>query len=338
VSATDPSPRSAAELLDPDIRRFVDAVNAGYARIEAFDALAPADRRRAAELVRAPWRAGGPTMLSTREALVPVEGGALRIRVYDPGPAGMKPGLVYSHGGGWMLFSLDTHDRVMREYAARAGVVVVGVDYPLAPEAKYPVALHQIRDLIRWLGAHGAEFGLDATRLALGGDSAGGNLSIAAALLLRDAGEGGRVAALVLNYGAFESDCSDAAARAYGGEGFMLNRAELRDFVRNYLRSPEDARDPLACPGQARLEGLPPAFLAIAECDVLAEQNVAMFGKLQQAGVPTRAVVYPGATHSFLEAVAIAAVADHAFRDASAWLHQVLAGGPPATGFTVAAN
>jgi acetyl esterase len=237
-----------------------------------------------------------------------------------------------------MLFSLDTHDRVMREYAARAGVVVVGVDYPLAPEVKYPVALNGIRDLVRWLDANGADFGLDASRLALGGDSAGGNLSLAAALLLRDAGEAGRVAALVLNYGAFESDCSEAAARAYGGEGFMLTRAELRDFVQNYLRSPVDESDPLACPGQASLEGLPPAFLAIAECDVLAEQNVAMFGKLQRAGVPARAVIYPGATHSFLEAVSIAALADHAFRDASAWLKHVLGGGRAATGLTVAEN
>jgi acetyl esterase len=338
VPASDPTVRSAADVLDPDVRRFVTEVNSAYARIEGFATLSPPDARRAAELVRAPWRAGGPAMLRTREALAPVEGGAMRIRVYDPGPDGSKPALIYSHGGGWTLFSLDTHDRVMREYAARAGIIVVGTEYPLAPEVKYPVALHQIRDLVRWLGVHGVEFGIDARHLALGGDSAGGNLSLAVAVALRDAGEGSRISALLLNYGAVDSDCSAAADAEYGGDGFMLTRPELRQFVANYTRSPADELDPLAYPGQARLEGLPPAFLTIAECDVLAEQNVALFGKLQRAGVPARAVVYRGATHSFLESVSIAALADQALADGSGWLSQVLAGHPPSTGLGVASR
>ncbi|MBS0373848.1 MAG: alpha/beta hydrolase [Proteobacteria bacterium] len=332
------SRRDPAEALDPHVRRFVAEVNAAYANFQGFGALTPPDARRAAEVVRAPWRAGGPTMASTRELLAPVQGGAMRIRVYDPGPAGPKAGLVYAHGGGWTLFSLDTHDRVMREYAARSGAVVIGVDYPLAPEAKYPVALHQICDVVRWLGEHGAEAGVDGSRLAIGGDSAGANLAIATALRLRDAGEGGRLGALLLNYGAYDSDCSDAAAAAYGGEGYMLTREEMRGFTANYLRTPADAGDPLACPGRARLEGLPPAFLTIPECDLLTEQNVAMAEKLGRAGVAVRALLYPGATHSFLEAVSIAPVAERAFRDASAWLRAVLAGERPATGFAVAAN
>jgi len=336
VSATDLTARSAAEVLDPAVRRFVTEVNAAYARIEGFSDLPPPDKRRAAEAVRAPWRSGGPVMAGTRESRVPVTGGTLRVRIHDPGPPGPKPALIYLHGGGWMLFSLDTHDRVMREYAARAGVIVVGVDYPLAPEVRFPVALHQVADLVRWLALHGAEVGVDGGRLAIGGDSAGGNLAIATSILLRDAGEPQRLAALLLNYSVFETDCSTASATAWGGDGFMLTQDELRMFVRNYLRTADDARDPLACPALAQLEGLPPCCLTIAQCDVLAEQNVAMHGRLAAAGVAARAVIYPGATHSFLEAVSIAPLADRALQCGSKWLQDVLGGRRPATGLSVA--
>jgi acetyl esterase len=315
---------TAEQILDPDIRRFVTEVNAAYARIPGFESLSPPEARRAAEVVRAPWRLGGPVMQSVREHFVPVTGGVMRIRVYDPGPPGVKAALIYAHGGGWTLFSLDTHDRVMREYAARAKLTVIGVDYPLAPEAKFPVALTQIVDVVRWLGEQGPSVGVDPTRLAIGGDSAGANLSIGTALMLRDAGERHRLGALLLNYGAFETECSAAAVAAYGGEGFMLNESEVRKFLANYLRSPADAQNPLVCPGRARLEGLPPVFLTIPECDILSEQSHAMIGKLTAAGVAVRAERYAGATHSFLEAVSIAAIADRALEDGSRWLRGVL--------------
>ena len=330
------APAAAPPSIDPDVGRFVREVNAAYARVAGFGSLTPPEARRAAEVVRAPWRVGGATMLNVRELTVPAGSGMMRIRVYDPGPAGLKPGLVYAHGGGWTLFSLDTHDRVMREYAARAGVAVVGVDYPLSPEAKFPVALHQIVEVIRWLGVHGPEVGVDPMRLAMGGDSAGGNLSVAAALLLRDAGEPARLGALLLNYGAFDSECSDAAATAFGGAGAMLTRPELLGFFANYIRTPADTLNPLVCPARARLEGLPPAFLTIPDCDILGEQSFAMVDKLTEAGVAVRAVSYRGATHSFLEAISISALADRAFRDGSDWLRTVLSGAPPPTGVSVA--
>ena len=324
MSVTKSTPATAAAILDPDIRRFVTEVNAAYARVAGFASLAPTDARRAAEVVRAPWKAGGPQMHSVREHLAPVSGGTMRVRIYDPGAAGPKPALIYAHGGGWTLFSLDTHDRVMREYAARAGIIVVGVDYPLSPEAKFPVALNQIVDVVRWLGDDGTEFGIDTARLAIGGDSAGANLAIATALVLRDAGESQRLKALLLNYGAFEAEPSAAAIAAYGGEGFMLNAAEIKVFWSNYTRSAEDAQNPLVCPARARLAGLPRVFLTIPQCDILSEQSEAMIAKLEAEGVLVRAARYPGATHSFLEAVSIAAVADRAFRDGAEWLQAVL--------------
>src|SRR5215470_14922262 len=121
---------SAQDVLDPKIRQFVERCSADYAKYGDFEQLPVPEARRVAEEVRAPWRSGGPAMHSVRELQVPFSGGQVRMRVYDPGAptAGARGALIYMHGGGWMLFSLDTHDRVMREYAARSGLLVIGVD------------------------------------------------------------------------------------------------------------------------------------------------------------------------------------------------------------------
>ncbi|MGQ0835407.1 MAG: alpha/beta hydrolase fold domain-containing protein [Gammaproteobacteria bacterium] len=311
--------------LDPQIRRFVTAIGAAFAAHPPLDRLAPAQARRIAEAVRAPWRQGGPQMRHTLERRIPTGQGEIRIRVYDPGAEGIKAGLIYLHGGGWTLFSLDTHDRVMREYAARSGASVIGVDYPLSPEAKFPQALGQIVALMSWLGAHARELGVDPDRLAIGGDSAGANLSVATCLALRVAGEPERLKGMLLNYGAFDSSSSEEAVRRFGGDGFPLSSAEMKQYWSNYLRSDADLRDPLACPLLARLEHLPPAFLTIPECDILTEQSLRMADRLREAGVPVHQQVYAGATHSFLEAVSVSDLASRALEDGAAWLHERLA-------------
>ncbi len=321
--ADDPAAPSA-DRIEPGVRRFVDAVQQGYARRPDLAGLTPAQARRLAEEVRAPWREGGPRMAAITERRVPVGDHEVRIRIYDPrgGSGEVLPNgaLVYMHGGGWTLFSLDTHDRLMREYAARSGLAVIGVDYALAPEARFPVALEEVVGVVCWLQREGGEVGVDAGRLAIGGDSAGANLALAASLMLREANTLPRLRAMALNYGAFQTTLSPTAARRYGGAGFMLTAEEMAGFWAQYLRGPTDARDPLACPILADLAGLPPAFLAIAECDVLAEQNLLMAERLQAAGVATEAHVYRGATHSFLEAVSISPLSDRALAETSAWL------------------
>src|ERR1700730_7894372 len=128
--------------LDPEIRRFVSEVSASYASYPRLEKVDYPRARAIAEEVRAPWRSGGPRMRSITEHQVPVAGDSIRIRVYDPGLDGDRPALIYLHGGCWTIFSLDTHDRVMREYASRGSFAVIGVDYPLSPEAKFPRALN----------------------------------------------------------------------------------------------------------------------------------------------------------------------------------------------------
>src|SRR5205807_4157411 len=143
-----------------------------------------------AEQVRAPWTQGGPRMERTSELRIPYGEGSVRIRVLDPEGNGPKPTLIYLHGGGWTIFSIDTHDRLMREYAARAGIVVVGVDYSLSPEARFPRAIDETVAVIRWLRLNGASIGVEPSRMAVGGDSAGAAMTIAACMKLRDEGEG----------------------------------------------------------------------------------------------------------------------------------------------------
>jgi acetyl esterase len=319
--------QGSEEALDPQIRAFVARMKAAFARYPSFDELTFAQARAVAEAVRRPWRDGGPKMAAIAERRIATDAGDVRIRIYHPAPQqgdDPAPVLVYLHGGGWTLFSLDTHDRVMREYAARSGAAVVGVDYALSPEAKFPVALEQTAATVAWLHANGGELGVDRARMAIGGDSAGGNLAVATALKLRDAGKGSMVRALLLNYAAVDSECSPQAVAQYGGPAFMLDGEEMRQFWVNYLVSAEATQNPYACPARADLRGLPPAFLTIAECDLLAEQNLAFAGALRAAGVAAEAVVYPGATHSFLEAVAIAHVAERALEEGSKWLQRTL--------------
>jgi len=168
--------------------------------------------------------------------------------------------------------------------------------------------------------------GADPARIAIGGDSAGAHLSMAAALMLRDRGNNAALRGLLLNYGAFGGPCSDASEAAYGGPDAVLNRAEVDYYLANYLGAADAyPDDPYARPCVADLTGLPPAFLVIPDRDVLAEQSRDMAALLGKAGVQVEAREYAGATHSFLEAMSISALARQAIADGAAWVKARLA-------------
>ena len=319
-------PEGAAEVnkdqvdnLEPSIREFQLRVAADALHHSSSGPGDIHERRRVAELVRAPWTQGGPQMAETIDRRV----GEMHvpIRIHRPVARTTLPILIYVHGGGWMIFSLNTHDRLMREYAARAEVTVVGIDYSLAPEAKFPTPIDEIVSVVRWLRTEGASQGLDAPRIAIGGDSAGGNLSIATNLALIAAGEA-PLDAQLLNYGAFDPEPRLSYAR-FDGPEYNLTSEEMADFWENYLPGNHSA-NPLASPLLANLEGLPPTFLCIAECDILVDENWEMARALEKAGVAVTAKGYPGASHSFLEAVSISPLADRALADASEWLTRTL--------------
>lgn len=305
------------DLVDPDIRRFIDAINASYVALAGTAAPGMDGRREVAERVRKPWREGGPIMAET----VDTEIDGLRLRLHRPATGTPLPVMLYIHGGGWMLFSIDTHDRLMREYAARAGIAVIGIDYSLSPESKFPVALEECSAALDWIAANAAALGLDPDHILIGGDSAGANLSVATCLLRRDQGKP-LPQAMLLNYGAFAPERTPSYAR-FGNGDYSLEADEMDAFWLNYVRGPDDLANPLVAPLRADLAGLPPAFLAIAACDILADCNHAFAAGLTEAGVATRAVTYVGAAHSFLEAVSIAPLAVRALDDQAAWVRQV---------------
>ena len=318
---------AAGEMtLDPEIAAFLAEMKARWAQHPPFGTLDFPGQRAVCEAVRARWAEGGAEMARTIERVFDPGAGKLHVRVHFPeGVTEPAPALVYLHGGGFTLFSIDTHDRLMRDYAATGGFAVIGVDYPLSPEHKYPEALDRIEALMLWLRDHGGELGIDPGCLAMGGDSAGANLSFATALRLRDRGENGLVRAILSNYGYFSTAVSDAAEAAFGGPGSIMDRAEAVAYYANYLTDFERERsDPLACPLLADLAGLPPVLLVIPECDLLTEQSLAMEARLRAAGVATEAIVYPGATHSFLEAMSVAAVARKGIADGAAFVAEQL--------------
>ena len=315
------------EPIDDEIAEFVRLLQTETARYPDRAAAPLRRQREIAEEVRERWRAGGPEMARREDVEIDGPSGALRLRLLTPAvTARPGPALIYVHGGGFTSFSLDTHDRVMREYAAGAHQLVIGVDYSLSPEVKFPVALHEVMAACDWVWERAPELGLDSTRLAIGGDSAGANLAVSTCLALRDRGDGQRIGAMILNYGFFGPDLTSASHQRHGADDMLLTNAELQYYIDNYLGDVAHRDDPRAWPILADLHDLPPSFHAIAECDPLVDSDLLMVEKLRAAGNAATSVVYKGATHSFLEAVSIAGLARKAFDDQCAWLRATLGG------------
>jgi|TARA_A100001391_G_scaffold63912_1_gene39897 acetyl esterase len=306
-----------AEGLDPELIAFIDGITTAYSHFPPFPTLDIATQRKVAAAVRAPWAEGGPVLHRSANRVI----GQLRARIHVPGP-GPLPALIYLHGGGWTFFSLDTHDRLMREYAARAGIAVIGIEYPLAPETRFPNQLTLLADLVRLVANRGEEWGIDPTRLAIGGDSAGANLALATALTLRDSDYGDALCGLVLNYGAFDARMETESYKLFADGRYLLGASEMETLWSNYVRERSQRADPFVSPILADLAGLPPTFMTITDLDVLRDENLAMKSELEAAQIPVSGGLYPGSVHSFLEAVSISALAAKALDDGAVWLRE----------------
>jgi acetyl esterase len=253
---------------------------------------------------------------------VPTRHGEVRIRVHYPAQRALQGALVYIHGGGFVLFSLDTHDRVMREYAGRAGIAVIGIDYTRAPEARFPQPHDECVDVMRWLAAHAGTLDIDPAQLFIGGDSAGANLSVGACLVLRDEGDALPLG-MLLNYGAYSTELYRESVVRYGAGEYGLSLHMMLWFYGLYARGPADFADPRLHSLSARLEGLPPACMVVTECDPLYDDNRLMAARLREAGVAVSETLYPGTIHGVLEAVSVADVAGRAFDDSVRWLRDL---------------
>lgn len=319
-----PNENCAAGKLRPEIKKFLKMMAKRNMEFPAPENTPLPEARQIAEKVREPFSNGGPEMHHIEEINIPLAEGDIRIRLYYPTQERPLPGLFYLHGGGWVMFSLNTHDRLMREYAARANVCVIGIDYSLAPEKKYPTQIEEITRTILWCKGQGEQLGIDTSRLAIGGDSAGANLSITTALTFKNAGQNDILKAIILNYGAFDAACQLPSFEQYGNGDFLLSNDEMKVFWGSYLEDKSLFSSPFVSPLKASLSQLPAAYMAIADHDVLYDENMLMKEQLENSGVDVEAKVYEGTVHGFLESVCYGGVADQAFQDTAQWLKNTL--------------
>jgi acetyl esterase len=239
-----------------------------------------------------------PEVASVTEHSVPGPVGAIPLRVYAPSAGRALPGIVYFHGGGFVIGSLDSHDGTCRALANASGCSVVSVDYRLAPEHRFPAAPEDCYAALRFVAERGAELGIDPRRLALAGDSAGGNLAAVTALLARER-RGPDLRFQLLIYPVADHRFDTASYRD-NAEGYFLTAAMMRWFWGHYLERPEQGDDPLASPLRAKdLAGLPPAQVITAEYDPLRDEGEAYAARLREAGVATELLRYPGQIHGF---------------------------------------
>lgn len=255
---------------------------------------------------RAHWNEGGPTMAQTLDGRIEVENVAVPVRIHRPTAEAVLPGIVFLHGGGFSLGDLNTHERIARVIAAGSGAAVIAVDYSLSPEAVFPQALVECASVIDHLARHGEAWGIDPTRLAVAGDSAGAMLALGAALLLRDEPERVRadpgfssITSLLLFYGAHGLTDS-TSRRLFGGEWDGMGPEALASIAAFHYATPADAASPYVDHLGADLGGLPPTFVAAAGLDPLRDDSRALSALLRRAGTEVEFVEYPHVLHSFL--------------------------------------
>jgi acetyl esterase len=235
---------------------------------------------------------------SVLDRTVPGPAGEIPVRVYTPAGEGPLPVVVYFHGGGWVIGDLEVVDQPCRQLASAAGAIVVSVDYRLAPEHRYPAAFEDSYAATVWIGAHAAEIGGDPARLAVAGDSAGGNLAAAVALAARDRG-GPELAAQLLIYPVTDFNFGTASYHD-NREGYLLTKGSMQWFWAHYLGAQDLDKDPYACPLRAdSLVGLPAAYVATSEYDPLRDEGEAYARRLEEAGVAVTAKRFDGLLHGF---------------------------------------
>jgi len=235
----------------------------------------------------------------TRDLAIPGPGGPIAARLYRSAKNGKLPVLVFFHGGGWVVGNIDSHEAMCRHVANRAECAILSVDYRMGPEHKFPAAVEDGFAATAWTADNAASLGVDPRQLAVGGDSAGGNLAAVVSLLARDK-RAPRVSCQLLIYPATDAAMRHDSVARYA-EGYVLTRATMRWFYEQYLRTPEDAADwrvsPLLAPDLSRL---PPAYVMTAGYDPLCDEGDAYAARLAAAGVPVTHRRFPGQVHGFV--------------------------------------
>lgn len=267
----------------------------------------------------------GPTLHTVEDVAVDLDDRSLRLRFYRPTPAPLLPLILFVHGGGWVWGNLDTHDAICRRLSLAAGAAVIAVDYRLSPETNRPGQIDDVFDALDWARNEADRLGVDGTRIALCGDSAGAALALAAALRAGD--EGLRLAHLAMIYPALDPAC-DSASQMQFAEGYMLTRDAMRWFWECHLGVKPQGQpvNPWSILRDS-LRGLPPVTVAVAEFDILRDEGEAFARLLSEAGATVNPRLYAGMIHGFLSVPGAAATAALAIEDIAGDLARSLAGG-----------
>ena len=283
--------------------------------------------RAAQERIGAFLGEGSVPLKRERDLSLPGPRGQVPCRLYLPDNSSLgaeRPALlVFAHGGAFVQGSLPNWDHYLRDLVRQSGVAVLSVDYRLAPEHRFPAAFDDMAAMTRLAAREGAGFGIDPTRLAVGGDSAGACLALGAALAMRDAGETALRFQLLI-YGCFSTDVDSPSWQRFG-QGAGLSRASMRWAWNTYLEKPEHWQDWRAAPLLADLNGLPPAQLIIGSLDPLLDDNNNLVAKLKAAGVPSNLTIYEGINHGFIRYGRLIGTARRAIADCAAALKAGLA-------------
>lgn len=266
----------------------------------AYETLTPDEARAYYFAARVVTNPEPPELAEVQELAIPAPHGAIPARLYRPQrlPDGPAPVLVFFHGGGWVIGNLDTHDIVCRKLAQEGELIVISVDYRLAPEHKFPAAVDDAMGAAQWVADNAAALGVDAARLSVGGDSAGGNLAAVVALAARD-GKGPAIAGQVLIYPATDFSMSHPS-HSEPETSVLLTHSVIRWFRDHYLGSAADVHDWRASPARAEtLAGLPPAYVLTAGADPLRDEGNDYALRLREAGVAVTYRHFPGQFHGF---------------------------------------
>ena len=283
--------------LDAQTKALLDAMHAAEMNLQLVN-MSPAQARQMMEQTTAMQRATPQPVNKWEDRKIPGPGGEIPLRVYTPAGSGPFPVLVFYHGGGWVLGNLTSHDPLCRALTNAVGCATVSVDYRLAPEAKFPAAAEDCYAATAWVAENMSALGGDLRRLAVGGDSAGGNLAAAVALMARDRGKP-KIGFQLLIYPATDASMDTPSVRE-NAEGYFLTNSALAWFWNHYLRDDRDRANPYAAPIKAtNLSGLPPALVVTAEYDPLRDEGESYAARMRAAGVPVTCTRYD-TIHSFL--------------------------------------
>jgi len=283
-----------------------------------------ATARAGAEVSFAAFNMPMPEGVAITDRTVPGPAGAIPVKVFTPQGTGPFPLLVFIHGGGWVIGSIDSADGACRTLCMNSRAVVISVDYRLAPEHKYPAPVEDAYEAFTWVAANAASLGIDPARIAVGGDSAGGNLAAVTALMARDR-KGPAICFQMLIYPVTHHSYGTPSIRE-NGNGYLLTEASMRWFWGHYLTRDLDGMDPYASPLLAPdLSGLPPALVQTAGYDPLRDEGEAYAQRMKEAGVQVECVRYDGLIHGYFGMQARVDAARKAHDDAGAALRAAFA-------------